>query len=157
MQKRLNGKSQIDKQGCLIARCVDDLTLVEDLDKTEKPKPGWYRIVSDDTRLLQLVMCQANANDPLNNILEPIASLFTTHPEQGLGGMVCVADHTGNPIAIAAPLPGERECPCELITPHIDANHFMGAMRFCEVGKLLRQGKKNKLSVFLNLFSSKNY
>ncbi len=117
------GFEVIDKQGHLIARCVDDLTLVDDLDKTEKPKPGWYRIVSDDSRLLQLIESQADPADSLNDVLKPIASLFSTHSEEGPGGMVRVADSTGNPIAIAAPLPGERERPCELITPPINTNH----------------------------------
>ncbi len=117
------GFEVIDQQGRLIARCVDDLTLQDDLDKTQKPKPGWYRIVSDDTRLLQLVNSQANPADSLTTVLKPIASLFSTYPEAGPGGMVRVADNTGNPIAIAAALPGERERPCELITPPIDSNH----------------------------------
>ncbi len=118
------GFEVIDRQGSTIARCVDDLTLVDDLDKTKEPQPGWYRIVSDDTRFLQLVTCQADPACELTEVLKPIASLFATHPEAGTGGMVRVADYTGNPIAIAAPLPGERERPCELITPPIDANHF---------------------------------
>lgn len=117
------GFEVIDRQGRLIAKCVDDLTLQDDLDKAQKPKPGWYRIVSDDTRLLQLVNSQANPADSLTTVLKPIASLFSTYPEAGPGGMVRVADNTGNPIAIAAPLPGERERPCELITPPIDTNH----------------------------------
>ncbi|WP_341530478.1 amidoligase family protein [Nostoc sp. UHCC 0302] len=117
------GFEVIDRHGCLIARCVDDLTLVEDLDKTEKPQPGWYRIVSNDSRLLQLVESQANAADSLTDVLKPIARLFSTYPEEGPGGMVRVSDRTGNPIAIAAPLPGERERPCELITPPIETNH----------------------------------
>ncbi|MEW5858154.1 MAG: amidoligase family protein [Cyanobacteriota bacterium] len=118
------GFEVIDRQGSTITRCVDDLTLVDDLDKTKEPKPGWYRIVSDDTRFLQLVTCQADPAYELTEVLKPIASLFATVPEAGAGGMVRVADSTGNPIAIAAPLPGERERPCELITPPIDANHF---------------------------------
>ncbi|MFT4978950.1 MAG: hypothetical protein ACI8S6_004860, partial [Myxococcota bacterium] len=30
------------------ARCVDDLTLQDDLDRTAPPVPGWFRVVSDD-------------------------------------------------------------------------------------------------------------
>ncbi|ACC80639.1 conserved hypothetical protein [Nostoc punctiforme PCC 73102] len=109
------GFDVLDKHEYLIARCVDDLTLLENLDKTAKPKPGWYWIVSDDSRLLQLVESQADAADSIADVLQPIASLFSTNLEAGLGGMVRIADRTGNPIAIAAPLPGERERPCELI------------------------------------------
>ncbi len=38
--------------------------------------------------------------------------------------MCHVTDEIGSPIAIAAPLPGERERPCELITPPIETDHF---------------------------------
>ncbi|AUT02055.1 amidoligase enzyme [Nostoc sp. CENA543] len=118
------GFEVIDQQGNLIARCVDDLTLQDDLDRTQAPQAGWYRIVSDDMRLLHLIMCNADAAASLDEVLQPIASLFATNLEIGEGGMIRVADYIGNPIAIAAPLPGERERPCELITPPIDTNHY---------------------------------
>ena len=118
------GFEVVDKQGNLIAKCVDDLTIQDDLDKSRLPKSGWYRIVSDDTRLLQLINAQANPQQNITEVLNPIAKLFGTVVEQGTEGMIRVADPTGNPIAIAAPLPGERERPCELIAPPIDANHL---------------------------------
>jgi hypothetical protein len=118
------GFEVMDKQGNLIARCVDDLTLQDDLEKTCQPLPGWYRIVSDDLRLLHLIKQQANAADPLSEVLKPIAQLFGTKVEEGTGGMFRVIDEIGSPIAIAAPLPGERERPCELITPPIETDHF---------------------------------
>lgn len=113
-----------DQHGQRIAQCVDDLTLQDDLDKTASPQAGWYRIVSDEHRLLQLVMQQADASDPLSDVLTPIAHLFGTEPQHGHGEMVRVMDQTGESIAIAAPLPGERERPCELITAPIDHNHY---------------------------------
>lgn len=118
------GFEVIDRQGNLIAKCVDDLTLQDDLNKSQLSKPGWYRIVSDDTRFLQLIATQANAEQSKAEVLNPIADLFGTHAESGAEGMIRVADNTGNPIAIAAPLPGERERPCELISPPIDTNHL---------------------------------
>lgn len=115
------GFEALDSQGRIIARCVDDLTLQDDCDTTRSPQPGWYRIVSDDNRLLQLIMQQANPAAELAEVLEPIAALFGTEIEPGAGGMVRVRDNTGAPIAIAAPLPGERERPCELISPPIES------------------------------------
>ena len=132
------GFDVFDRQGDLIARCVDDLTLQDDLDKAQPPQPGWYRIVSDDTRLLQLVSYQSNATYSLNQVLKPIAALFATQPEAGSGGMIRVTDNTGNPIAIAAPLPGERERPCELITPPIDTNHFQRLEVLLEIARSLK-------------------
>ena len=38
--------------------------------------------------------------------------------------MVRVADEVGAPIALAAPLPGERERPCELVSAPISENHL---------------------------------
>ncbi len=112
-----------DRVGNSIAQCVDDLTLQDDLDKNIPAKAGWYRIVSDDPRFLELVECQANPDDSSSEVLEPIARLFKTELVEGEGGMRRVADRTGNPIAIALPLPGERERPCELITPPIEIEH----------------------------------
>lgn len=118
------GFEVLDKQGNLLAKCVDDLTIQDDLNKSEPPKPEWYRIVSDDTRFLELITYQSNPNSSKAEVLKPIADLFGTHVEQGVEGMIRVADNTGNPIAIAAPLPGERERPCELISAPIDSNHL---------------------------------
>jgi hypothetical protein len=62
----------------LIGLCLDDLTLQTDLDKAERPKDNWYRIVSDDSRLLQLVACQVDAELTINNVLTKIAELYHT-------------------------------------------------------------------------------
>ncbi|MGK7909531.1 MAG: amidoligase family protein [Synechococcus sp.] len=106
-----------DRQGLPVARCVDDLTLQADCQRQHPPRPGWYRIVSDDIRLLRLVQRVANPEASLEQVLNPVASLFGVQPEGGPGGMIRVRDRVGPPIAIAAPLPGERERPCELIVP----------------------------------------
>jgi putative amidoligase enzyme len=112
-----------DSQGCWVATCVDDLTLQTDLNKSTAPKPGWYRILSDDPRLLNLVALQADASEALEHVLEPIGRLFGTEPQPGPNGMHRVTDHQGTPVAIAAPLPGERERPCELITAPLNSDH----------------------------------
>lgn len=117
------GFEALDGQRQRIALCVDDLTLQADLNRKAKPKPGWYRIVSDDERLLRLIEQQTDPALPLEQVMKPIADLFGTSPEAGEGGMVRVNDHYGASIAIAAPLPGERERPCELITTPIETNH----------------------------------
>ena len=77
------GFEAIDKKGKVIARCVDDLTLQDDLKKTTPPLPGWYRIVSDDLRLLQLIKQQANPTDTRSEVLNPIGQLFGTEVEAG--------------------------------------------------------------------------
>lgn len=117
------GYDALDGDGRLIARCVDDLTLQDDLDRERAPKPGWWRIVSDDRRLLELVMQQCDPAADLPALLAPVADLFGVGVESNDDNMHRVNDRTGASVAIAAPLPGERERPCELITPPIERNH----------------------------------
>ncbi|MDQ7089860.1 MAG: amidoligase family protein [Methylococcales bacterium] len=114
----------VDSNGVVIAYCVDDLTLQDDCDKSHPPQMDWYRIVSDDGRLLQLILQQSNPSDSISEVLTPIADLFGTEVQHSQGKMVRVIDRTGRSIAIAAPLPGERERPCELITAPIKKDHL---------------------------------
>jgi Putative amidoligase enzyme len=118
------GFEVLDRHGNWIARCVDDLTLQDDLDKAKSPRPGWYRIVSDDARLLQLILQHSDPDAPLESVLNPIAALFGTQPRTGEGNMVRIADLSDRPIAVVAPLPGERERPCELIIAPIASYHL---------------------------------
>jgi hypothetical protein len=118
------GYEVLDSQRTSIAQCVDDLTLQFDLNRHAAPKAGWYRIVTDDLRLLRLIKQQTNAELPLAEVMQPIGRLFGTVPEFGPGGMIRVNDDTGASIAIAAPLPGERERPCELITAPLETLHY---------------------------------
>ena len=112
------------------ARCVDDLTLQDDLDRKAPPKPGWFRVVSDDRRLLELVSRHGRADQGIAGAVTPLAALFGTTPQPGPDGMLRVTDRLGAPIAIGARLPGERERPCELITPPMAADHaeHLGAL-----------------------------
>ncbi|MCK6523210.1 amidoligase family protein [Myxococcota bacterium] len=105
------------------ALCVDDLTLQDDLNKQAAPLPGWWRVVSDDPRLLRLVARHAHPRGPLYDALAPVAALFGAELLPGEGGMWKVVDETGASVALGAPLPGERERPCELITAPISADH----------------------------------
>lgn len=112
-----------DRDGRPIAKCGDDLTLVDDLDRERPPQPGWFRIVSDDARLLQLVIHNGRADAGPLEAVAPIAALFGTEVEVFPEGMVRVTDRNRAPIAIATPLPGERERPCEIVTPPIERDH----------------------------------
>ena len=113
-----------DAAGQTLAQCVDDLTLQDDLDRRHPPRAGWYRIVSDDPRLLRLTMRHTDATAPLRTVLDPIAAMFGTEPVEGQGGMMRVADEAGTPVVLGAPLPGERERPCELVTAPIESDHL---------------------------------
>jgi len=112
-----------DASGAMIARCVDDLTLADDLDREHPPRDGWFRVVSDDGRLLNLVMRVGRADAGPFEAVAPVAALFGTEPEVFAEGMVRVTDRNRAPIAIATLLPGERERPCEIVTPPIERDH----------------------------------
>lgn len=129
------GFEVVDHGGEIIARCVDDLTLQADCCKQSPPAPGWYRIVSDDPRLLHLVRQVSRATDPLEAVLDPVAKLFGVDPIQGPGGMVKVCCEEGWPIAVAAPLPGERERPCELISAPFLRSQLSGVEKWLETAR----------------------
>ncbi|MFT3808456.1 MAG: amidoligase family protein [Micropepsaceae bacterium] len=112
-----------DAAGAPVASFVDDLTLQRGLVKSAAPKPGWYRIVSDDGRLLRLAMRHGDAEADLETALKPLADLFGTDLEPHEGGMLRVVDERRISVAIGAPLPGERERPCEIVTAPIERDH----------------------------------
>lgn len=105
-----------DARGDLIARLVDDLTLQADLDREADPTPGWFRVVSDDRRLLHLVRRHGRADAGPVEALAPVAALFGTRIERD-APVWRVVDPDGAPVAMAAPVPGERERAVELVTP----------------------------------------
>ncbi|MFO0994865.1 MAG: amidoligase family protein [Hyphomicrobiales bacterium] len=113
-----------DKQGTPVASFVDDVTLQRGLDKKAAPERGWYRVVSDDSRLLQLVMQHCDPTAPLKTVLEPLAKLFGTELSHHPSGMVKVVDERNISVALAAYAPGERERPCEIITAPIAGDHL---------------------------------
>lgn len=106
-----------DAKGERVALLVDDLTLRDGLNPQAASLPGWMRILSDDARLLALVTEHCDPKAGLADILTPIAALFGTKAEHTEGGITKVVDRAGRSVAMVAPLPGERERPCEIITP----------------------------------------
>lgn len=112
----------IDKNGQWLAKCVDDITLQRDLDKTVPPKTGWYRIVSDDVRLLRLLLRHTAADAGIEASLLALGDLFGTKPEAAAKGVYRLLDEGNTSLALAAPLPGERERACELVTAPLAAD-----------------------------------
>ena len=101
---------------------VDDITLAADLEQRAAPRPGWYRLLSDDARLLRLVAARADPTAPLASVLDPVAAVFGVAVE-AVGPAVRVNDAAGATIVLGAPLPGERERPCEVVTPPLERDH----------------------------------
>ena len=117
------GFEVLDAHGAWLARCVDDSTLQQGLNPQAAGLPGWFRIVSDDRRLLQLVARVGRADGTPHDALAPVAALFGTQAELLPGGLVRITTLDHAPLAIAAPLPGERERGCELVTPPLLHHH----------------------------------
>jgi hypothetical protein len=112
----------LDGTGALRCSLVDDTTIVADLDPAAPPRPGWYRVLSDDPRLLRLVAARTDPAEGIGSVLAPVAELFGVEVET-IGAVHRVEDAAGATIALAAPLPGERERPCEVVTPPLSADH----------------------------------
>ncbi len=117
------GFEVIDLEGRRLASFVDDLTLRHGLNRSAPPRPGWRRIVADDGRLLQLVIGHCDPTSTSPEGLAPLAALFGTELERHPSGMARVVDARGVSVAVGAPLPGERERPCEIVTAPIEADH----------------------------------
>lgn len=114
----------VDPEGAPVARLVDDITIEADLAGTRTPPGhrGWYRVLCDDARLLRLVERHTDPDAALPDVLAPVAGLFGTWVEL-VGGAARVNDATGATVAVAMPLPGGRERPCEVVTPPLTRDH----------------------------------
>lgn len=105
------------RSGELRCRLVDDVTIVDDLDPTAGPKDGWFRILSDEPRLLRLVERLVDPSADAATILDPVASLFGVATTTTPSGRFAVNDSTGATVAMVSAEAGERERVCEVITP----------------------------------------
>ncbi len=114
----------VDVDGRPVARVVDDITISADL-AAVPGRPGhrgWYRVLSDDARLLRLIERHADPEASLGTVLEPVAELFGVGVDV-LPAAARVDDTAGATVAVALPLPPGRERPCEIITPPLAAGH----------------------------------
>lgn len=117
----------VDAQGAPLARLVDDVTIEADLAPVPgaQRRPGhrgWYRLLSDDPRLLRLMERHVDPYAPLATVLDPVAELFGVRAEV-FPTAVRVNDPAGATIAVALPLPAGRERPCEVVTPPLERDH----------------------------------
>jgi putative amidoligase enzyme len=107
--------------GDLVCTLVDDVTIVADLDPGAPAPRGWHRLLTDDTRLLELLALHSDPGGPLETALDGVAALWGQRVERI--GHVRRLEVAGATIALATPSGGERERPCEIITPPLAADH----------------------------------
>ncbi|AEV86479.1 hypothetical protein ACWT_5462 [Actinoplanes sp. SE50] len=102
--------------GDLLCTLVDDITLVAGLNPAAPPQAGWFRVLTDDSRLLRLLARHSDPAGTIDQALAPAAELWGRKVQQ-LGDYYRLDDAADATIALAAPLGGERERPCEIVTP----------------------------------------
>ncbi len=117
------GFEVLDADGRQRVRLVDDSTLRDDLDGQAPPLDGWYKLVADDPRWLRLIARYGDPFEAMDSILEKVGGLLGVVPEACPGEIITLRDDSGAFIALASPLVGERERPCELITPPLARDH----------------------------------
>ncbi len=110
--------------GSPLCTLVDDITLIDGLDPRAPAPPGWFRVLSDEPRLLSLLAEQCDPAGPLDTVLDAAAALWGGKAEQ-IGDVFRLDDPTGSTIALAAPAGAERERPCEIVTPPLATGHHV--------------------------------
>jgi hypothetical protein len=111
----------IQPSGDLLCTLVDDVTIVAGLDPTAAAPPGWHRLLTDDPRLQRLLARVSDPGGPLETSLDGAAALWGAAAERH--GNIWRLDSAGATIALATPSGGERERPCEIVTPPLAAGH----------------------------------
>jgi hypothetical protein len=114
-----------DAQGNWFVRCVDDITLRTGLNPKAPAQAGWYRIISDDARLIGLIQQHTPADSTLADSLSAVGALFATRPVKNEGNVYRLTTLANEPIALAAPMPGERERACEFITAPLPYDNYI--------------------------------
>jgi hypothetical protein len=115
------GFEVVRSSGEPLCTLVDDVTIVSDLDPTAPALPGWHRILTDDPRLLHLLARTSDPGGSLETSLDGAAALWGESVEQY--GTVWRLESKGATIALATVAGGERERPCEIVTPPLTDDH----------------------------------
>lgn len=109
--------------GSPLCTLVDDITISADLDPRAPSPPGWHRVLTDDARLLHLLARHSDPGATLVTVLSPVAALWGM-PVEEHGAVRRLTDAGGGTVALAAPQGGERERPCEIVTPPLAGDHL---------------------------------
>jgi hypothetical protein len=117
-----------DATGRPLASFVDDITLIADLRDPARPAEvpsaadGWFRILSDEPRLLRLVERHEAADGPFDDVLRSTGLLFGSEVDV-IGPIRRLDDDTGATVAMATALARGRDRPCEIVTAPLVTDH----------------------------------
>ena len=143
------GYEVLEAGGAPLCTLVDDITLVDDLDQQARPAPGWYRVLTDDARLLRLLAARCDAGADVDAVLDPVAALWDAELQR-FGDIIRLDDASGATIALAAPLGGERERPCEIVTPPLVTGHAAALERLLRAARDLQFTVPQEAAVHLH-------
>lgn len=106
----------LDRDGSLVARLVDDITIRTDLDAEIRSAPSWRRVVSDDPRMLRMLSVAIEPIEEHVDSLPSVAERFGLQIEFN-DAAARLSDASDASVAMIAGMPGERERVCEIISP----------------------------------------
>ena len=138
------------RDGTPLCSLVDDVTLRDGLDRNAPAIPGWHRILTDDARLLRLLAAHCDPGAPLREVLDPAARLWGVTTERH-GAIHRLNDPAGTTIALASPAGGERERPCEIVTPPLSENHHAALSELLGAARELGFSVPHEAAVHLHL------
>ncbi|HEY0001594.1 MAG TPA: amidoligase family protein [Actinoplanes sp.] len=136
--------------GDVLCTLVDDVTLLAGLDPRAAAPAGWFRILSDDPRLLRLLARHSAPGGPLAGALDATARLWGTEVQRH-GDIFRLDDASGATIALAAPHGGERERPCEIVTPPLVTGHRAALAELLEPARELGFTVPHEAAVHLHV------
>ena len=122
-----------DSSSNVLCTLVDDVTIEAELDGAAAAPPGWHRLLTDDSRLLHLLARYSDPAGPLDTALDGVAALWGEQVERL--GNVWRLDAAGVTIALATPSGGERERPCEIVTPPLAHDHALALEELLEMAR----------------------
>jgi hypothetical protein len=143
------GFEVIEPSGDLLCTLVDDVTILTGLDPTAAAPPGWHRLLTDDPRLQRLLARVSDPGGPLDTALDGAAALWGEATERH--GTVWRLESAGATIALATPSGGERERPCEIITPPLAEGHAAALERLLGPARALGFTVPDEAAVHLHL------
>ena len=132
-------------------RLVDDTTIRDEVDRSAPSRPGRYRVLADDPRLIRLAERHLDPAAPIEVVLGPLAELFGTAVVPLSRGRFRVHDAGGGTVAMVVPQGGERERVCEIVTAVIERDHRQALAELLEPARRAGFGVPAEAAVHVHL------